>query len=397
MTYVEPPGWPEPAPPHDLRGAYRARHGPAAPETYEADEAPYDRPFDEPADATRPQPVVEPLPGEPAQPERPPQRPEHPERPSPSGPVTPAGFEETARFEEPARPEQPARSEPAAEPAQPAPAPRGRAGRNLPAAIGVGVSLGGVVLASLLLWRPAFLLVVALAAGIAIWEMAGAVAGPPDSDRPRVPVLPLFAGAVVMVVLAWFAGVEALTLGLMLTVLATMVWRLADGPRRYHQDIIAATLIAVYIPFLAGFAVLLARPHDGAARVIVTLAGVVLSDTGGYVAGVFLGRHPMAPSVSPKKSWEGLGGSLLAAAIGGGLLLFFVFHRSWWHGIAFGLAVAAVSVVGDLAESLLKRDLKVKDMSNLLPGHGGLMDRLDSILFAMPTAYLLLSLLAPAH
>jgi phosphatidate cytidylyltransferase len=126
------------------------------------------------------------------------------------------------------------------------------------------------------------------------------------------------------------------------------------------------------------------------------LAGVVLSDTGGYVAGVFLGRRPMAPSVSPKKSWEGMGGSVLAAAVGGALMLYFMFDVPWWQGALFGVAVSVASVLGDLAESLLKRDLKIKDMSTLLPGHGGLMDRLDSILFAAPTAYAVLMLVAPA-
>jgi phosphatidate cytidylyltransferase len=286
-------------------------------------------------------------------------------------------------------------------PVEPAPAaPKRGAGRNLPAAIAVGVTLGAVVLASLLVWRPAFLIVVTAAAGIAVWEMAGAVtsrpAGDGAADRPHPPVLPLLAGCVVMVTLAWFAGVEALVLGLTLTVLAALVWRLADGPVGYHRDMVASTLIAVYVPFLAGFAVLLARPDDGHLRVIVTLAAVVLSDTGGYAAGVLFGKHPMAPTVSPKKSWEGFAGSLTAAAAGGALLMAFVFHRPWWYGIAFGLAVAAAAVLGDLAESLLKRDLGVKDMSNLLPGHGGLMDRLDSILFAAPTAFVLLAVLAPA-
>jgi phosphatidate cytidylyltransferase len=159
---------------------------------------------------------------------------------------------------------------------------------------------------------------------------------------------------------------------------------------------LATILIAVYVPFLAGFAVLLDRPADGATRVIVTVAAVVLSDTGGYVAGVFFGKHPMAPTVSPKKSWEGTAGSLLIAAIGAALILSFVFHVPWWHGALFGLGVSAASVLGDLGESLLKRDLGIKDMSNLLPGHGGLMDRLDSVLFAVPTAFVLFSVLAPA-
>jgi phosphatidate cytidylyltransferase len=157
----------------------------------------------------------------------------------------------------------------------------------------------------------------------------------------------------------------------------------------------AATLIAVYLPFLAGFAALLAGPADGDLRVLVTLAGVVLSDTGGYIAGSIMGRHPMAPTVSPKKSWEGLLGSLAAAAIGGAVLLQVLFDVSLWKGAVFGVAIAIAAVLGDLGESMIKRDLGVKDMSRLLPGHGGIMDRLDSIVLAAPTAYVLLLVLAP--
>ena len=277
-------------------------------------------------------------------------------------------------------------------PPPPPPPANGRAGRNLPAAIAVGASLGAVVLASLLFWRPAFLFVVAAAAAVAIWEMVRAVG---QDGGPRAPLVPLLGGGAVMIALAWFAGAEALMLGLVLTVLAAMVWRLADGPVGYQRDLLATVLIAVYVPFLAGFAVLLVRPAHGDLRVIVTLASVVLSDTGGYVAGVFIGRHPMAPTVSPKKSWEGTAGSLLIAAIGGALMLYFLYHVPWWHGALFGLGVAAAAVLGDLAESLLKRDLHIKDMSHLLPGHGGLMDRLDSVLFAAPTAFVLFSVLVP--
>jgi phosphatidate cytidylyltransferase len=136
-------------------------------------------------------------------------------------------------------------------------------------------------------------------------------------------------------------------------------------------------------------------PEDGAKRVLVTIAAVVLSDTGGYVAGVFLGRHPMAPTISPKKSWEGLVGSLVATGLGGAVLLYYLFDVTPWWGLVFGLALSVAAVIGDLAESMLKRDLGIKDMSSLLPGHGGVMDRLDSILFALPTGYLLLSVLAP--
>ena len=279
---------------------------------------------------------------------------------------------------------------PGAGPAEPGT--NGRAGRNLPAAIAVGVSLGGVVLASLFLWKPAFLGVCVVAIAVATWEMARAVRAT-GASSPRTPLL---AGGVVMAGLAWFGGAEALTLGLAITAVAVFIWRLSDGPVGYQRDVGAALLIAVYVPFLAGFALLLAAPDDGARRVVAMLVGVVLSDTGGYVAGVFFGRHPMAPTVSPKKSWEGLAGSLVITAAGSSVLLYHLLHVAWWYGAVFGLAVSAAAVLGDLAESLIKRDLGVKDMSRLLPGHGGLMDRLDSVLFAAPTAYAVLALVAPA-
>ncbi|WP_425560730.1 phosphatidate cytidylyltransferase [Luedemannella helvata] len=281
----------------------------------------------------------------------------------------------------------------AAEPgAAAAPAKGGRAGRNLPAAIGVGVGLGAAVLVSLFIWRPGFLGLVAVAVGVGIWEMVRALRG----SGAKAPLFPLLAGGVLMSGLAWWGGADALTFGLIVTILAVFVWRLAEGPDGYERDVTSATLVAVYVPFLAGFAVLLAVPDDGHLRVVTALAAVVLSDTGGYIAGVFFGKHAMAPSVSPKKSWEGFAGSLIATSVGCALLLFFLFDAALLQGALFGLGVSAAAVLGDLAESMLKRDLKIKDMSNLLPGHGGLMDRLDSILFAAPAAYVLFLLLVPA-
>jgi phosphatidate cytidylyltransferase len=274
---------------------------------------------------------------------------------------------------------------------EPAPA-AGKGGRNLPAAIGVGVGLGAVVLGSLFFWRPAFLAVVAIAVGVGIWELVRAI----RTTGVNPPLLPLVGGGALMTGLAWWGAADALTFGLVITVLAAMVWRLADGVGGYGRDVSAATLVAVYVPFLGGFAAMLANSDDGALRVVVTLAAVVLSDTGGYIVGAKLGRHAMAPSVSPKKSWEGLVGSLGATAIGCAALLFVIFDVSVWWGLLFGLAVSAAAVLGDLAESMIKRDLGIKDMSNLLPGHGGLMDRLDSIVFAAPTAYLLFMVIAPS-
>jgi phosphatidate cytidylyltransferase len=268
---------------------------------------------------------------------------------------------------------------------------RSRAGRNLPAAIGVGVLLALVVLGPLFLWRPAFLPVMVLAAGVGTWEMARAVGG----TGARPPLAPMLAGCVVMPALAWQGGLQGLVLGLVLTVVAVLIWQLPEGPEGYQRDVTAATMIAVYVAFLLSFAVLLVRPGDGEWRVLLTLAAVVLSDTGGYAVGVFLGRHKMAPAISPGKSWEGFAGSLGSTAVGCAVLVALLFDVPWWHGAVLGLAVSAAAVLGDLAESMIKRDLGVKDMSNLLPGHGGLMDRLDSILLAAPVTYALLGLLAP--
>jgi phosphatidate cytidylyltransferase len=269
--------------------------------------------------------------------------------------------------------------------------PTSKGGRNLPAAIGVGVGLGALVLASLFLWRPAFLGVVAVALAVGVWELVRALRG--SGFNP--PLIPLVAGGAIMAGLAWWGAADALTFGLVVTIVAAMIWRLADGPPGYGRDVSMAALVAVYVPFLGGFAAMLASAPDGHLRVLVTLIAVVLSDTGGYIVGAKLGRHAMAPSVSPKKSWEGLAGSLLASGLGSAIVLWLLMDVGLWWGALFGLAVATASVIGDLGESMVKRSLGVKDMSNILPGHGGIMDRLDSILFAAPAGYLLLATIAP--
>jgi phosphatidate cytidylyltransferase len=270
---------------------------------------------------------------------------------------------------------------------------KGRAGRNLPAAIAVGLGLVLVVLASLVTWPPAFLGVIVVAAGVGVWEMTRAL----KNSGADAPLIPLLAGSVLMTGLARWAGPDALILGLLVTVLAAVIWRIADGPAAFRRDLTASVLIAVYVPFLLGFGILLQQPDatgDGRWRVLCTLLAVVLSDTGGYAAGVFLGKHKMAPSISQGKTWEGFGGSICASAFGSALLLYFLLDIPAYWGLLFGAVVSIVAVTGDLAESMLKRDLGVKDMSNLLPGHGGVMDRLDSILFAVPTAYILFAVIA---
>lgn len=269
---------------------------------------------------------------------------------------------------------------------------RGRAGRNLKAAFGVGVSLGAVILLTLYTWKVAFVGVVAIAIVLGLWELANAL----GAARIRVPVVPVVIGAVAMLVAAYTGGPEPLLVALAITVLGVLAWRLPEGRDGFVRDVTAGMFAAVYVPFLAGFAVLLLRPDDGPDRVVVFILVTVLSDVGGYVAGVLLGRHPMAPRVSPKKSWEGFVGSIVFSAVGGAVVVPWLVDGSRAEGVAIGVALMLAATLGDLGESMIKRDLDIKDMGQLLPGHGGIMDRLDSLLPAAPVAFLLLAWLVPA-
>lgn len=370
-----------PEPERSLRAAHRARHSAAAPEVYPAVEPSRWAPYADDARVGRP---VSRPPVDGSDPDRDSDDGSDPQAVPPSDLLDGEGETRAVAQAAAAASVADALGFPVSKP--------NRAGRNLPAAIAVGGLLAAVVVASLLVYKPAFYVVVLLAVVVGTWEMVRAVAG----TGPRPPLVPLLLGGPAIVGLAWYGGAAALPYGLIGTAIAVLVWRLGDGPEGYQRDIVPALLIAVYVPFLGSFTVLLANPDDGALRVLVTLVAVALSDTGGYAFGVFLGKHPMARSVSPKKSWEGFAGSVLAAAVGSAVLLTLLLDgAAWWHGAVFGLAVAAAATLGDLAESLLKRDLNVKDMSSLLPGHGGLMDRLDSILLAAPVGYAVLTLLVP--
>jgi phosphatidate cytidylyltransferase len=267
----------------------------------------------------------------------------------------------------------------------------GRAGRNLRAAIGVGVGLVAVIVASLFVWRPAFLAVLTAAVLVAVVELTRALRKGGFSP----PLVPLLLGALAMEGLAWSRGPTGLVVAFLLTALAVLLWRLGEGPAGYLGDAAAGVLVALYVPLLAGFAVLLLVPDDGAVRVLAFIATVVASDVGGYAAGVAFGKHAMAPSISPKKSWEGMAGSITACMLMATPFIALGLDGPWWGGLVFGAALAVSATVGDLGESLIKRDLGIKDMGDLLPGHGGIMDRLDSLLPSAALAYLLLSVLAP--
>jgi phosphatidate cytidylyltransferase len=268
-----------------------------------------------------------------------------------------------------------------------------RAGRDLRSAIGVGLALGALVLVSLLTVRQIFIVVIAAAVAMATIELAGVLR---RSVGIRVALVPVLVGGQAMVWLSWPWGRDAVLASFVVTMLACLVWRFRGGSDGYLRDVTASIFTAAYVPLFAAFASLLVEPADGADRVLCFLIAVVCSDTGGYAAGVLLGKHPMAPSISPKKSWEGFAGSLLTGVVGGALSVQLLLHSHWWLGVPFGAALVICATGGDLVESLIKRDLGIKDMGNLLPGHGGVMDRMDSLLPSAVAAWLLLTLLVPS-
>jgi phosphatidate cytidylyltransferase len=263
----------------------------------------------------------------------------------------------------------------------------GRAGRNLPAAIAVGLSLGGAILGSVYSpYRWTFVVIVAAAIALGISEIVRAL----RTLGAQPPLVPLLVGGMAMLGVAYQYGPDDLFLTFVLTVLGVVLWRLADPAEGTLRDVTAAVFTAAYVPFLGGFAALMTAQDLGDRRITAFVATVICSDVGGYAAGVFFGKHPMAPTVSPKKSWEGFAGSLTACSVAGALFLTLLFDGTWWQGVLFGLATVLSATLGDLGESMIKRDIGIKDMGTLLPGHGGIMDRLDSLLPTAPIAYLLL-------
>nr|WP_245867198.1 phosphatidate cytidylyltransferase [Serinibacter salmoneus] len=267
-----------------------------------------------------------------------------------------------------------------------------RAGRNLPVATGVGVGLGAVFVGSLF-WRSelfiAFAFVLILAVVI---ELRSALA----TRDLQVPVLPIAVGSAGMFVSAYLGGAAALLVAFVATSGAVFVWCVLDNnglPALRSGS--AAVFVVAYVPFLASFLVLALTQPDGAWRVFLVVVAVVASDTGGYIAGVLWGRHPLAPTVSPKKSWEGFAGSLALACGASTAVVTLALGLAWWFGLVVGALATIAAVVGDLGESLIKRDLGLKDMGSVLPGHGGVLDRVDALLVAAPLLVSAFAFLAP--
>jgi phosphatidate cytidylyltransferase len=288
----------------------------------------------------------------------------------------------------PAAPQNP---EPMPDAPQPAPAPQKKsAGRDLSAAIGVGVGLGVVIVASLFIVKAVFVGVIAVAVVVGLWELTSRLQ---ERKEIRAPLVPLAVGGAAMVVAGYVRGPEGAWVAMALTALAVLVWRMTEPPEGYLRDVTAGVFAAFYVPFLATFVALMLSADDGPRRVLTFLLLTVVSDTGAYAVGWRFGKHKLAPRISPGKTREGLLGAVSFAMVVGALCMqFLIDDGTWWQGLLLGLAVAASATLGDLGESMIKRDLGIKDMGTLLPGHGGIMDRLDSLLPTAPVVWLLLVL-----
>lgn len=266
-----------------------------------------------------------------------------------------------------------------------------RAGRNLFIAIGTGLGLAAIFVASLFIVKDIFVLLVAVIVGVASIELATAfrVAG------RRVPRVGVSIGSLSIVAAAYFGGSVGMLLGLFAAGALLTVWRVIEGvlpqsatpPKTLINDVFAGLFTLVYVAFLAGFAVLLVAAPNGEWWVFALVLVVVSVDTGAYAAGVLFGKHKMTPRISPNKTWEGFAGAAIVAMIAGVTISVTALQQPWWVGVIFGALTLLTATGGDLTESLMKRDLGVKDMSNWIPGHGGLLDRLDSLLPSIVVAY----------
>lgn len=275
---------------------------------------------------------------------------------------------------------------------EPAPARHRGPGRNLPAATGVGLALGAILLGSLF-WLPrVFPVVVVLVLVAGVLELTRAL----GRGGLRVPATPVLIGVIGMVISTVVYSTLGLVTATAVAVCVVILWRVSESLGLMAlRDVAAGVFTIAWVPFLGCFTLLLLQHEHGQMLVLLAVMVPVANDVGGYTTGVLFGSHPMAPSISPKKSWEGFIGSLVAGTAAATALMVIALDEPWWVGVVLGVVLVVVSTCGDLAESLLKRDLGLKDMGHLLPGHGGMLDRIDSILLAAPTTYILLEILLP--
>ena len=263
-----------------------------------------------------------------------------------------------------------------------------RAGRKLGPSIIVSLSLVALIWFALAYRREVFAVVVTVAVLLGIREIVRAF----SVRGIYISVVSLAAGAVVLTYATWNGGAAGLAIATAIAIPLLLIQLLTKGPEGFVQSATATTFSLLYLPFLGGFLILLAKPSTGLERVMTFVVLVGCNDTFGYIVGVLFGKHPLVPVISPKKSWEGLIGSLVFTVIGGSLAFEYIMEMQWWIGAIVGLMIVFTATCGDLIESAMKRDLPLKDMGTLLPGHGGILDRLDSVLISAPALWLALEL-----
>lgn len=268
---------------------------------------------------------------------------------------------------------------------------RERTGRNLFAAIGIGLGLGALLIVSLFIWKPLFIVFGGLLVGFTTFELASAL----RYAGRNVPRIASTVVGLAILPVAFFLHIEGLWLALLAGVVLITLYRVVEllrpshrtGTREVLLDIGAGAFVQVYVAFFAGFYLVLTGSEGGEWWTLVALAIVVFTDVGAYASGLRFGKHKLAPAISPGKTWEGFAGSLVVAIALGAILAPLALQQPWWEGAVLGLVLALVGTAGDLTESLIKRDLGIKDISTWLPGHGGFLDRLDSILPSAPVAF----------
>jgi phosphatidate cytidylyltransferase len=258
-----------------------------------------------------------------------------------------------------------------------------RTGRNLVAAVAIGSGLGAIFVFSLILDKQFFMAFIAVFIGFGSWELATIS----RTETRHVPRIPILIAAVAMVPATFYFGALGQLLTLAGGILFTIVWhaiqRAFSKESVTDRDMLMSAFSLAYVPFLASFALIMTARDGGEWWTLGTMIIIASIDTGAYATGLVFGKHPMAPKISPKKTWEGFAGSIVFALIAGYIIATVMLHIPWWAGLLFGLVLVATATTGDLIESLIKRELGTKDASHLLPGHGGFLDRLDSVLPSM--------------
>jgi len=263
-----------------------------------------------------------------------------------------------------------------------------KAGRKLLPSIGVGLSLIGLVWFALSYQREIFAIVVAVAVVLGVREIVRAFA----AHSITVSFKGLALASIGLSYAAWNGGVAGLAIATAIAFPLLLIRALIQGPEGFVAKATGTTFALLYLPFLAGFLILLAIPSTGFQRVMTFMVLVGCNDTFGYIVGVLFGKHPLVPTISPKKTWEGLAGSTVFTVLGGCLAFKYIMDMHWWIGIIVGLMIVFTATCGDLIESAMKRDMSLKDMGSLLPGHGGMLDRLDSVVLSAPAMWLALEL-----